>query len=82
MSLEGLSFRLCSIFCPCLSLRQEHSWFNNFEMGGQPHPSTGGCAYLLEMVSTGSIFPLLSILAKVILIGSWEPLASLESGTF
>ena len=39
-------------------------------MGGQPHPSTEGLAYLLEMVSTGSIFPLLHILAKVIPIGS------------
>ena len=37
---------------------------------------------VLEMVSTGSISPLLGILAKVIPIGSWEPLASLASGTF
>jgi hypothetical protein len=27
----------------------------NFKMGGWLHPSTRGCAYLLEMVSTSSI---------------------------
>ena len=48
-------------------------------MGGWPHPLTGGCAYLLEVVSTDCISPLLGISAKVITIGSWEPLASLES---
>ena len=53
----------------------------NFEMGGWPHPLTGGCAYLLEIVSTDSISTLLYILAKVIPIGSWELLASLASGT-
>ena len=25
-SLDGLSFRLCSTFCPCLSFGQEHFW--------------------------------------------------------
>jgi hypothetical protein len=55
-----------------------------FEMhGGWPYSSTGSRAYLLEVVSTGCcIFSLLGILAKVITIGSYEPLASLETGTF
>lgn len=44
--------------------------------------STGGHAYLLEVVSTGYMSPLLGILAKVVTIGSWEPLASLKSVTF
>jgi hypothetical protein len=41
-----------------------------FKMGGWLHPSTGGPVYLLEVVSSGSIFPLLGISAKVILIES------------
>ena len=51
-------------------------------MDGWPNPSTGAGAYLLEVVSTGSISPLLDILANVIPLGSWEPLTSLVSGTF
>jgi hypothetical protein len=35
-------------------------------MGGWPHPSTGGCAYPLDMVSTGSLSFLLGISANVI----------------
>ena len=70
------------MFCLCLSFEQEHFWVNNFENGEWPHPSTGGCAYLLEVVSIDSISPLLGISAKVIDIGSWGPLVSLESGTF
>ena len=50
-------------------------------MGGRYHSSTGGHAYLLEVVSTGCISPLLGILSKVITVGSSEPLAYLESGT-
>ena len=33
----------------------------NFEMGGWSHPSTGGRAYLLEVVSSGSLSPLMHI---------------------
>ena len=69
-SLDDLSFSLCFTRCPFISFRQEQFWVKNFEMGGWPHPSTGGCDYLLEVVSTGSIFPLLGILANVIPIGS------------
>jgi hypothetical protein len=45
-------------FCPWSSFGQEHFWIKkkkNFKMGGWLHPSTRGCAYLLEMVSTSSI---------------------------
>ena len=31
------------------------NWVINFEMGGWPHPLTGGRAYLLEVISTSSI---------------------------
>ena len=41
-------------FCPCSSFEQQR-WLKNFEMGGWSHPSTGRCAYLLEVVSTSSI---------------------------
>ena len=65
----------------CLAFVKEHFWVKIFEIGGWPHLSTGGRAYLLEVVSTGSISPLLLILAKVISVGSWEPLTSLASRT-
>ena len=38
-SLDGLSFSLCSIFCPCFSIGKENFWNENFEMSGWPHPS-------------------------------------------
>jgi hypothetical protein len=43
------------------SFRHEQLWVKEFEMGGWHHPSTVGCAYLLEVVSTGSISPSLDI---------------------
>jgi hypothetical protein len=63
---DGLSFSLCSNFCPCVSFRQEQFWIKDFERGEWPHPSTGGHVYLLEVVFTVSISPLLGILAKAI----------------
>ena len=42
-------------------------------MGEWPHPSTRNHAYLLEVVSTGSISPFSAHSAKVIPTGSWEP---------
>jgi hypothetical protein len=69
-------------FSLCVSFREEQYWFKIFEMSGKLNPSTGGRAYLLEVVSTGSISPLLDIFANVIFFGSWEFIASLESGTF
>ena len=79
---DGPSFNLCSIFCHCLSFGQEHFWVKNFEIGGWPPPSTGDHAYLLEVVSIGSISSLLGISANVIPVGYEESLTSLESGTF
>jgi hypothetical protein len=81
-SSDGLSFSPSSIFCPCFSFGQEQFWIKIFEMIGWSHLSTGGCAYLLEVVTAGSISPLLHILAKVIPGGSWELPTSLAFGTF
>jgi len=69
-------------FCLCLSFGQEHFWVKNFEISGWPYPSTGVCAFLLKVVSTGSPSPLLGISANVIPVGFWETLAFLASGTF
>ena len=51
-------------------------------MGGWHHPSTGDLACLMEVVSIGPLSPLLCISANFTHVGFWEPLASLESGTF
>jgi hypothetical protein len=64
-------------FCTCLSFGQEHFWVNNFEMGGWPHPSTRGCAYLLEMVLSPlcSVFWLISsiwVLGASHVPGLWD----------
>ena len=81
-------FSLYSNICPCLSFGQRHFWVKNFEIGGWIHPLTGGHVILLEVVSRGSISPLLLISAKVnpvrakvIPIVSWDPFTSLASGT-
>ena len=50
-------------------------------MGGWLHSSARGCAYPLEVVSTGFISPYSCITAKVNLIGSYEPHVSLVSWT-
>jgi hypothetical protein len=69
-------------FVPVFPLDKKISGLNKFEMHGWPHPSTGDLAHLLEVVSIGCISSLLGISDKVMDIGSWELLASLESGTF
>jgi len=48
------------IFGPCSFFGKQHFWVKNFERGGWPHPLTRGHAYLLEVVSTGSISPILA----------------------
>jgi hypothetical protein len=45
-------------------------------------PQPGTMPIQLDIVSTGSILPLLGILANVLPVGSWEPLGSLVSETF
>jgi hypothetical protein len=67
LSMDGHSFSLSSIFVPIFPLDRNISRIKNFEMGGWLHPSTGGHAYLLEVVSTGSISSLMCISAKAIL---------------
>lgn len=69
-------------FCPWISIRQGQFWVKIFQMSEQPHSSTRGHTYVLEVVSSGSISLLLDILANVFLTGSWEPLISLASRTF
>ena len=51
-------------FCPCVSFRQEQFWVK-IEVDGWPRPSTGGHAYLLELVSLGSMSSLLDISANM-----------------
>ena len=43
---------------------------------------TGGHDDSLDVVSIGSLSPLLVILANVLSVGSWETLRYLASGTF
>jgi hypothetical protein len=62
------------LFVPVFSLDRSKSELN-FENGGCPHPSTGGFAYPLEILSTGSLSPLLGISDNIILIAFWESLA-------
>ena len=48
-----------AFFYSCFSFGQEHFWVKIFEIDGRPCSSTGGCVHLLEVVSTGSLSPLL-----------------------
>jgi hypothetical protein len=68
-------------FCPAFPLNR-NSGIKKIEMGQWPLSSTEGHAYLLEVIASGSISPLLGILANVIPIGFWEPFASVVSGIF
>jgi hypothetical protein len=77
---DGLWIAFPSVSVPFVipAFRQKQFWVKIFEMGGWLHPSPGGHVYLLEVVSSGSVFLLLGILANAIHIGSWEPLESLD----
>lgn len=68
-------------FVPVLPLDRNISGLKYFQLGGWLQPSTRVHAYLVEVVSTGSICPYLHIMAKVIPIGSWEPHISMVPGT-
>ena len=61
-SLNGLSFSFCSIFVPAFSLEWNNSGSKILQMGRWFFASSGDHVYLLEMISLGSIFPLLGIL--------------------
>jgi hypothetical protein len=65
-SLAGLSFSLFSIFVPAFPLDWNNSELTFLKMGGWPHASTEDPIYILEVVSSGPISPLLGISAKVI----------------
>jgi hypothetical protein len=73
---------LFHFFVPVFPLDRNISGLKTLRCVGGPIPQLGAHADLLEVVSTGCISSLLGILATVIAIGSWEPLASLESGIF
>jgi hypothetical protein len=81
-SLDSLSFSLCSIFFVLVFLLHRNISGLKFLRCTGGHPSNRDWAYLLEVVSTSCISPLLGISAKVITIGSCEPLSSLKPGTF
>jgi hypothetical protein len=65
-SLDDLSFTLCSIFVPTFPLDRNNLGLNILKMGGWFLPSTGGPVYLLEMVSSGYMSPLLGISATTL----------------
>ena len=69
-SVDGFSSSLLHLV-PSFPLDRNNSGSRNFKMGRCAHASNGGPVYLLEVVSSGSISPLLNILANVIPIGSY-----------
>ena len=71
-----------SIFVPESLLGSNNSGSIILNVSGWLHHSNGDPVYLLEVFSSGSIFPLLGISAKVITIEFWEHLTSKASGTF
>ena len=70
-SLDGHSFSLCSTFVPSFLLDKNNSGSEILKVDGWLHLFPGGPVFLLEVVSLGSLSPLLGISAKVILIESW-----------
>ena len=70
--LVGHSFSLCSIFVPVLLLDRTNFGSEVLWVGWCPYCSTGGPAWLKEVISSGSVFLLLDILAKVTCIDFWE----------
>lgn len=82
LSLVGLYVSLFFIFVPGFPLERNNSGSKILKMGGWHRASTGGHVYLLWVASSGSIPPLLGILANAILIESWEHLIIQVSGMF
>jgi hypothetical protein len=70
-SLGSLSFSIVSIFVPEFPLDRKNSGLKNLKMGVGSPASAGAHVYLLEVVSSSSISPLLGILANVVSIESW-----------
>jgi hypothetical protein len=69
-------------FCPCIFFGQEKFWVKISKMVGRPHNLLGDHIYLLEVISSGSVSPVMGILVKVFPIESWKSLTSQVSGTF
>ena len=80
-SLHGLSFTLCPIVVPAFSLDRDNSGLKILDGWVVPFFHCGH-VYLLEVVSSGSISPVLGILINVIPVESWEPLVSMTSRIF
>ena len=75
-SLGIFSFIFFHIFVPAFPLDRNNSGPEILKVGGWPTVLTGGHVYLLEVFSSGSISPVLGILANVIPIESWLSLTS------
>jgi hypothetical protein len=70
-----------SFFVPSFLVHRNNSQKKKKKLDVWPHTSTVGHVYILEVISSDSISPLLDISANVIPTGNWEPLPSLVSGT-
>ena len=68
-------------YCMSISSDRNNSGLS-FDIDGWPCPSNGVCAYLLQVVSTGSVSPILDTLPDVIPLRPWEPLTSIVYGNF
>ena len=78
-SLDGLSFSLYAV--PTFPFDRSNYGLIFFRwVGGSI--SQHVTVYSLDMVFTGSVFPLMGISANVLPFGYWELLGSLASGTF
>jgi hypothetical protein len=80
-SLDGLSFRLYSFSLHFhLTRGILYYYFLRWVVG--PISQIGGNAYPVDLVSTGSNSPFLSISFNDLPVGSWELLLSLAYGMF
>ena len=77
--LVGHFFSLCSV--PTSILDKANFGSKVLWVGWYPYASTEGPPWKQKVASSGSMSPLLGILAKVICIDSWEPPISYVSGT-
>jgi hypothetical protein len=57
-SLDGPSFSLCSISCPCSSFAHEHFWVKNFERGSCNQPLTEDNGVGRDGMGVGRVTPL------------------------
>ena len=75
-SLFGLSFRLCSTLCPCISFRQDKFWVKFFRWVGSPIPQLGAIPNLwiwsLQVLSP--LFWVFRLISSCWVLGtSWVP---------